>query len=100
MADISCGIEHSIEESRCAGINTQPLDAEIFDKDSAGGGGGIIIGYDVEIPCHNVGLGFVEVITACPVNWRKTPVECVQWIEDEVLAEFTLGEFKDVDQID
>ncbi|MDY7031277.1 MAG: thiamine pyrophosphate-dependent enzyme [Thermodesulfobacteriota bacterium] len=48
----------------------------------------------------NVGLGFVEVITACPVNWRKTPVECVQWIEDEVLAEFPLGEFKDVDSIE
>ena len=48
----------------------------------------------------NVGLSFVEVISACPVNWRKTPVECLEWIEDEVLAEFPLGEFKNVDRID
>jgi len=44
----------------------------------------------------NVGLSFVEVITACPVNWHKTPVECLKWIEDELLAEFPLGEFKNV----
>ena len=48
----------------------------------------------------NVGLGFVEVITACPVNWHKTPVECLKWIEDEVLAEFPLGEFKNMDRIE
>jgi len=48
----------------------------------------------------NVGLGFVEVISACPTNWHKTPVECLKWIEDEVLAEFPLGEFKNVDRIE
>ena len=48
----------------------------------------------------NIGLSFVEVITACPVNWHKTPVECLEWIEDEVLAEFPLGEFKNVDQVE
>lgn len=47
----------------------------------------------------DVGLGFVEVITACPVNWHKKPVECLKWIEDEVLAELPLGEFKNVDKI-
>jgi 2-oxoglutarate ferredoxin oxidoreductase subunit beta len=48
----------------------------------------------------NVGLSFVEVISACPVNWHKTPVECLKWIEDEVLAELPLGEFKNVDKIE
>lgn len=48
----------------------------------------------------NVGFSFVEVISACPVNWRRTPVECVKWIENEVLAEFPMGEFKNVDSIE
>ncbi len=48
----------------------------------------------------NVGLSFVEVITACPVNWHKTPVECLEWIEDKLLAEYPLGEFKNVDNIE
>ena len=45
-----------------------------------------------------VGLGFVEILCACPPNWHKTPVECLKWIEDEVLAEFPLGEFRNVDR--
>ena len=48
----------------------------------------------------NVGFSFVEIISACPVNWHKPPVECLKWIEDEVLAEFPLGEFKNVDRIE
>jgi len=49
---------------------------------------------------NNVGLSFVEVITACPPNWHKTPVEAVKWIEEEVLKEYPLGVFKDVDKIE
>jgi len=48
----------------------------------------------------NVGLSFVEVISACPVNWHKTPVECIKWIEDTVLKELPLGEFKNIDRIE
>ena len=47
-----------------------------------------------------VGLGFVEVLTACPVNWHMTPVEAMKWIEEEVVPEYPLGEFKNVDSID
>lgn len=37
----------------------------------------------------------MEVIVACPLNWHLTPVECLSWIEERVIAEFPLGEFKD-----
>ncbi|HJW88304.1 MAG TPA: thiamine pyrophosphate-dependent enzyme [Dehalococcoidia bacterium] len=40
------------------------------------------------------GLSFVEIIVACPPNRHLTPLETVKWIDDEVLAEFPLGEFK------
>ncbi len=48
----------------------------------------------------NAGLGFVEVIAACPPNWHMSPVECLDWIEDRVIPEFPLGEFKDKDKAD
>jgi 2-oxoglutarate ferredoxin oxidoreductase subunit beta len=48
----------------------------------------------------NIGLSFVEIVTACPTNWHKSPVESLKWIEDEVLAELPLGEFKNVDRIE
>ena len=40
------------------------------------------------------GLSFVEIIVACPVNWRLTPVEAIKRIEEQVIPEFPLGEFK------
>jgi len=48
----------------------------------------------------NVGFSFVEVLSACPVNWRLSPVESLHWIEEKVIAEFPLGEFKNVAQIE
>lgn len=40
------------------------------------------------------GLSFVEVISACPPNWHMTPVECLNWITENMLSEYPLGEFK------
>ena len=49
---------------------------------------------------EGVGLSFVEVITACPPNWHLTPVESLQWIDEKVIPEFPLGEFKNVAHIE
>lgn len=43
-----------------------------------------------------VGLGYVEVLSACPANWHLTPVESLKWVEEHMVPEFPLGEFKDV----
>ena len=47
-----------------------------------------------------VGFSLVEVIVACPPNWHYTPVECLRFIDETLLAEFALGEFKNVDRIE
>lgn len=49
---------------------------------------------------EGVGLSFLEVLAACPPDWHLTPVECLQWIEEEMVKEFPLGEFKSVDRLD
>jgi 2-oxoglutarate ferredoxin oxidoreductase subunit beta len=48
----------------------------------------------------NVGTGFVEVITACPTNWHLTPVQSLSYIEEHVIPEFPLGEFRNVTSIE
>lgn len=48
----------------------------------------------------NVGTGFVEVITACPTNWHLTPVQSLAYIEEHVIAEFPVGEFRNVTSIE
>lgn len=48
----------------------------------------------------DVGFSFVEVLDPCPVNWRMTPVDALDWMEEKQIAEYPLGEFKNVDRID
>ncbi len=48
----------------------------------------------------NIGLSFVEILSACPANWHRTPVECLKWIEEKMIPEYPLGEFKNADRID
>lgn len=49
---------------------------------------------------NNVGFSYVEVISACPPNWHLSPLESLEWIEEKVIPEFPLGEFKNVDLIE
>jgi 2-oxoglutarate ferredoxin oxidoreductase subunit beta len=46
----------------------------------------------------HAGLGFVEVLAACPPNWHLSPVESLRWIEGKMIPAFPLGEFKSVDR--
>jgi len=48
----------------------------------------------------DVGLSFVEILSACPPNWHLTPVESIKWIEEKMIPEFPLGEFKNIDRIE
>ena len=47
----------------------------------------------------NVGFSFVEIVSACPTGWHVTPLESLKRIEEKVLLESPLGEFKNVDSI-
>lgn len=46
-----------------------------------------------------IGYSFVEFVSACPPNWKMTPVECQTFLAEEMLAEYPLDVFKDVDEI-
>lgn len=43
---------------------------------------------------ENRGLTFVEFLSACPPNWRMTPLECLKHIEEVLIPAYPLGEFK------
>ena len=44
------------------------------------------------------GLSLVEVLSPCPTYWRKSPVQAMQWIEQEMTKVFPLGCIKDTTQ--
>jgi len=41
------------------------------------------------------GFSLVEVLSPCPTIWRKTPLESMKWIEEEMTKEFPLGIIKE-----
>lgn len=48
----------------------------------------------LRIQMQNLGMSFLEIIVACPADWRMTPVESLSYVSEKVLAEFPPGEFK------
>ena len=41
------------------------------------------------------GFALVEVLSTCPTNWGKTPLESVRWLEENMIPQFPLGTYKD-----
>lgn len=48
-----------------------------------------------QVQIDGLGFSLVEVLAACPTNWKMTPVESWQWIDKEMTKEFPLGIVKD-----
>lgn len=48
----------------------------------------------------DVGFSYVEVLSPCPPDWRLSPVDCLKRIEEVVIPQYPLGEFKNVERID
>ncbi len=47
--------------------------------------------------CQIQGKGFaiVEVLSTCPTNWGKTPVNALQWLEENMIPYYPLGNLRD-----
>ena len=41
------------------------------------------------------GYSFVEVVAACPTNWKMSPVEANKWVQGPMLDYYPLGVYKD-----
>jgi len=47
------------------------------------------------------GLGFsmVELLSSCPTNWGLQPVDALNWIKDEMIPVYPLGDYKVIDEV-
>ena len=48
-----------------------------------------------EMQIEGMGLTFVELLSACPTNWRVKPLEGQKRVEEELIPYFPLGVFKE-----
>ena len=49
-----------------------------------------------EAQLNGLGLGFVEILSTCPTNWKLTPLESHDRVRDELFGVYPLGVYKDV----
>lgn len=48
----------------------------------------------LKVQMNNHGFSMVELLSSCPTNWGVTPVEALDWIEQNMLPQFPLGDYK------
>lgn len=51
-----------------------------------------------EFQLNGTGFGFVELLSACPTNWKMTPLQANERIQTEMIPYFPLGVYKDVSE--
>ena len=44
-----------------------------------------------------LGLGIVEVLSSCPTNWGLAPKDALQWLRDNMMVYYELGNKKDIE---
>ena len=47
----------------------------------------------------NLGLSLVEILSPCPVNWRLSPVDALEWMGRLMVPQYPLGEFKVIEAV-
>ena len=48
-----------------------------------------------QMQLDQMGFAMVELLSTCNTNWRVTPLEAIDMIENEMIPYFSLGEFKE-----
>lgn len=51
-----------------------------------------------QIQMEGKGFTFVEVLSTCPTNWGKTPVEALTWLEENMIPYYPIGNFRSIEE--
>ena len=47
-----------------------------------------------EVQRQGMGFSMVEMLSVCPTNWRMSPLQSVQWLQDNMIPYYPLGDYK------
>lgn len=45
------------------------------------------------------GFTLVEVLSTCPTNWGKTPLEALKWLEENMIPYYPLGNYRSPEEV-
>ena len=52
-----------------------------------------------ETQLAGLGLSIVEVLSTCSTNWGMSPLEALDWVEDNMIPYYPLGDYKVIDEV-
>ncbi len=47
-----------------------------------------------EAQVRGLGFSLVELLSTCPTNWKMTPAEAMNWVRDNMVPAYPLGDYK------
>ena len=47
-----------------------------------------------EAQAQGLGFSIVELLSTCPTNWGMTPAQSLDWVRDEMIPVYPLGDYK------
>ena len=47
-----------------------------------------------QVQMNQLGFSMVEVLSSCPVNWGKTPMEALKFVKEAMIPYYPLGDYK------
>lgn len=53
-----------------------------------------------EVQLNKQGFSMIEVISTCPTNWGMSPRDAVEWLKENMLPIYPLGDIKSVKEVD
>ena len=48
----------------------------------------------IEVQQKGLGFGFVEILSSCPTNWGYTPVKALEWLRENMIPYYPLGNLR------
>ncbi|MGB3717549.1 MAG: thiamine pyrophosphate-dependent enzyme [Candidatus Promineifilaceae bacterium] len=53
-----------------------------------------------EAQVQGLGFSLVELLSSCPTNWGMTPSEALEWVKDDMVPVYPLGDFKVANELE
>ncbi|HOM42755.1 MAG TPA: thiamine pyrophosphate-dependent enzyme [Bacillota bacterium] len=52
-----------------------------------------------QLQMEGKGFTLIEVLSTCPTNWGKTPIEALKWLQENMIPYYPLGNFKNIEEV-
>ncbi len=52
-----------------------------------------------QVQLNQMGFSMVELLSSCPVNWNKTPIEALKFVKEVMVPYYPLGDYKVSDAV-